>query len=101
MPSAKLLKSARDYQRSFYKHGLMVKLVKKLTVLHYRFWSVITGTGMPINCQVGGITIGKHAFIGVNAVVVKDVPAYAIVAGVSAKIIGTTAEGPEVVCSEF
>lgn len=41
---------------------------------------------------IGAITIGEHALIGANAVVVKDVPAFAVVAGIPAKIIGTTAE---------
>jgi serine O-acetyltransferase len=39
---------------------------------------------------IGNITIGKHALIGANAVVTRDVPDYAIVAGVPAKVIGTT-----------
>lgn len=39
---------------------------------------------------IGDITIGPHALIGANAVVVKDVQAYSIVAGVPAKIIGRT-----------
>ena len=37
---------------------------------------------------VCGHTIGKHALVGAGAVVTKDVPDYAIVAGVPAKIIG-------------
>lgn len=41
---------------------------------------------------LGAITIGEHALIGANAVVVKDIPAYAVVAGIPAKIIGSTAE---------
>jgi serine O-acetyltransferase len=39
---------------------------------------------------IGNITIGEHALIGANAVVIKDVPAYAIVAGIPAKVIGST-----------
>ncbi|PLY05264.1 MAG: acetyltransferase [Arcobacter sp.] len=34
-----------------------------------------------------GITVGNGSIIGANAVVTKDVPAYAIVAGVSSKIL--------------
>jgi acetyltransferase-like isoleucine patch superfamily enzyme len=34
-----------------------------------------------------GVTIGKYAIVGAGAVVTKDVPAYAIVAGIPAKII--------------
>lgn len=37
---------------------------------------------------LGNITIGDYAIIGANAVVVKDVPARAIVAGIPAKVIG-------------
>jgi len=39
---------------------------------------------------IGDITIGMHVLIGANAVVVKDVEAYSIVAGVPAKVIGYT-----------
>jgi len=37
---------------------------------------------------IAGISIGAHAIVGAGAVVTKDVPDYAIVAGVPAKIIG-------------
>ncbi len=39
-----------------------------------------------------GITIGKHAFIGAGAVVTREVPDYAIVVGVPAKITGWMCE---------
>lgn len=35
----------------------------------------------------GGITIGHGAIVGANAVVTKDIPPYAVVAGIPAKII--------------
>lgn len=47
------------------------------------------------NCSLGanstilpGLTIGEHAMVGAGAVVTKDVPAYSIVVGNPAKIIG-------------
>ncbi len=43
------------------------------------------GSNATIIC---GITIGENALVGAGAVVTKDVPAYAIVAGVPAKVIG-------------
>jgi len=39
---------------------------------------------------VSGITIGEGALVGAGAVVTKDVPAYMIVAGVPARIVGDT-----------
>jgi serine O-acetyltransferase len=37
---------------------------------------------------LGGVIIGEHALIGANAVVIHDAPAWAVVAGVPAKVIG-------------
>lgn len=39
---------------------------------------------------LAGITIGEGALVGAGAVVLKDVPPFAIVAGVPARIIGDT-----------
>jgi acetyltransferase-like isoleucine patch superfamily enzyme len=45
------------------------------------------GSNATILC---GITIGKNALVGAGAVVTKDVPDYAIVAGIPARVIGDT-----------
>ena len=39
---------------------------------------------------IAGITIGEGALVGAGAVVTKDVPPYAVVAGVPAKVVGDT-----------
>jgi serine O-acetyltransferase len=38
---------------------------------------------------LGGITVGDNAHIGANAVVLHDVPPWAVVAGVPARVIGS------------
>lgn len=45
------------------------------------------GTGATI---ISGVTIGEGALVGAGAVVTKNVPAFAIVAGVPARVVGDT-----------
>jgi serine O-acetyltransferase len=40
---------------------------------------------------LGGITVGAHAVIGANAVVLQDVPPGAVVVGIPARILGPDA----------
>ena len=41
------------------------------------------------------VTIGKHAFIGAGAVIIKDVPDYAMIVGNPGRQIGWMSEGGE------
>jgi serine O-acetyltransferase len=50
--------------------------------------NVFIGAGAKV---VGSVTIGDNAKIGANAVVLQDVPAYALAVGVPAKILGKLA----------
>ncbi len=53
---------------------------------------VFIGTGA---CILGGITVGRGAVVGANAVVISDVPPRCVVAGVPARIIATDVESSE------
>ena len=51
---------------------------------------VVIGSGAKV---LGGITVGDHAKIGANAVVLSDVPAYALAVGVPARILARHPDG--------
>jgi UDP-2-acetamido-3-amino-2,3-dideoxy-glucuronate N-acetyltransferase len=56
---------------------------------HYHTTLVKRGSSIGANATiVCGITLNECAFVAAGAVVTKDVPAYAMVAGVPAKIMG-------------
>ena len=60
---------------------------------HYDRTLVKEGASLGANCTiVCGHTIGRRALVAAGAVVTKDVPDYAIVAGVPARVIGKTEE---------
>jgi serine O-acetyltransferase len=81
-PGRKLLGAIRSYQRWRSKPGLIPFLVCKFVVLRHRFWSVVTGADIPLNCQIGGglllphpngIVIHPRAMIGVNCLIFQQV----------------------------
>ena len=60
---------------------------------HYDRTLVKEGASLGANCTiVCGHTIGRRALVAAGVVVTKDVPDYAIVAGVPARVIGKTEE---------
>jgi serine O-acetyltransferase len=141
-PARSLLASIRAYQIHVASKAWWSALPRYLAVLRHRFWSVVTGADIPLNCRLGGglllphsngivihpdaeigpncllsqqvtvgagkggvprleghvdvgagakifgaVTIGRHAKIGANAVVVSDVPSRATAVGVPARIV--------------
>ena len=63
----------------------------------YRPTLVKKGATLGANCTIiCGATIGQYAMIGAGAVITKDVPPYALMAGVPARRIGWTSEAGEI-----
>lgn len=74
------------------KIGKNCKIYQQVTIgYNHKLQAPIIGDNVEICCGakvIGGIRIGNNVLIGANAVVVKDVPDNAIVAGIPAKVIG-------------
>lgn len=75
-PGAKLLRSIRDYQRA------RSPITRKVAVLRYRFWSVVTGCELPLNGKLGaglrlphpiGIVIHPESVVGENCLIMHNV----------------------------
>jgi serine O-acetyltransferase len=143
-PSRSLLASIRAYQHAASSRGALAGFGRRMAVLRHRWWSLVTGADIPLNCKLegglllphpngivihpdarigpnclifhqvtigdanggvptleghvdvgagakilGSLTVGRHAKIGANAVVLTDVPAGATAVGVPARIISS------------
>ncbi|MQQ09545.1 serine acetyltransferase [Epibacterium sp. SM1979] len=111
-PSRRLLCAIRDYQRH---QGLR----RKLAVLRYRYWSVVTGADIPLNARIGGglllphpngVVIHPEAEIGPNCLLFQQVTLGAVAdrkglprlgghvdVGAGAKILGPVTIGDHAV----
>ena len=81
-PSWSLLASIRSYQRHVNSRNPFRVLMRKWAVLRHRFWSVVTGAEIPLNCNIGGglllphpngIVIHPEVKIGPNCLIFQQV----------------------------
>jgi len=81
-PGRKLLLTIRQYQFWNKKPGMISNIIRKVVVIRHRFWSVVTGCDIPLNCNIGGgllithpngIVIHPKAEIGVNCLIFQQV----------------------------
>ncbi len=81
-PSRSLLASIRAYQRHAKSRNPLRMFLKKLAVLRFRFWSIVTGADIPLDSQIGGglllphpngVVIHPGARIGPNCLIFQQV----------------------------
>jgi serine O-acetyltransferase len=81
-PSRKLLHTIRRYRSWREGKSLVAAAASRSLVLRHRFWSVVTGADIPLNCDIGGgllmphpngIVIHPQAKIGVNCLILQQV----------------------------
>ena len=81
-PSRSLLASLRAYERVRLGSGPHHALWRALAILRHRFWSIVTGAEIPLNCRIegglllphpNGIVIHPDARIGPNCLLMQQV----------------------------
>jgi len=80
-PGPRLLRSIRSYQKAKGR-GMPLRWISKYWVLQHRFWSVVTGADIPLNCEIGGglqlmhpngVVIFPGSVIGPNCLIFQQV----------------------------
>jgi serine O-acetyltransferase len=80
-PGRRLLRAIRLYQK-WRQRGPLGRWLARYWVLDHRFWSVVSGAEIPLNCQIGGglrlphptgVVIHPNAVIGPNCVIFQQV----------------------------
>ena len=78
-PWKRLLRTIRRYQAAT---GTFARILRPVTVLKHRFWSVVCGADIPINAKIGGglimlhpqgVVIHPEAVIGPNCLIFQQV----------------------------
>jgi serine O-acetyltransferase len=81
-PGRKLLLAIRRYQHWRARTGIVAASMRKWLVLRHRFWTIVSGAEIPLNCTIGGglliphpngIVIHYGAVIGVNCLIFQQV----------------------------
>lgn len=81
-PGRKLLLAIRRYQYWRQRKGVLSLVACNLLVLRHRFWTIVTGADIPLNCNIGGglliphpngIVIHPASRIGVNCLIFQQV----------------------------
>lgn len=82
-PSRQLIRAIRAYQRLQSRRGWLARLQRKLLVAEHAFWSVVTATDVPLNCDgIGGgllmphpqgVVIHPEARVGRNCLIMQGV----------------------------
>jgi serine O-acetyltransferase len=80
-PGRRVLRAIRQYQR-WKKRAIPLRWVSKYWVVQHRFWSVVAGADIPLNCKIGGglllphpsgVVISRDAVIGPNCLIFQQV----------------------------
>jgi serine O-acetyltransferase len=81
-PSRSLLASIRAYQRHQGRKNPVSGFLKRIAMLRHRFWSVVTGSDIPVNTRIAGglllphpngVVIHPECRIGPNCLIFQQV----------------------------